>query len=57
VLAEYTFGPETNNEVAVRQRVAPELLILPATSAEVLKTFSPPIPASATNAPTPAVTP
>ncbi len=57
LLAEYTFGSETNNEIAVRQGDAPELLILPAASAEILKTFSPPIPASATNAPTPAVTP
>ena len=51
LLAEYTVGSETNNEIAVRQGAAPELLILPATSAVVLKTFSTPIPASATNAP------
>ncbi len=55
-LAEYTFGSATNNEVAVRQGAAPELLILPASSVDFLKTFSFPIPA-ATNSPIPAATP
>jgi hypothetical protein len=39
LLAEYSIGMETKNEVALREGDAPELLILPASSVEFLKTF------------------
>jgi hypothetical protein len=39
VLAEYAFGSSSNNEVALREGDAPELLILPESSLEFLKTF------------------
>lgn len=39
VLAEYSFGTGTNNEVALREGDSPELLILPESSVEFLKTF------------------